>query len=84
MVHKPRIELLDVVALTEAFGSLAKGSLGTVVEVLSDDAFEVEFIDDLGRTLAIEALRRDCLRKVWERGRRVKRAVAGVKVTGER
>jgi hypothetical protein len=55
-----------------------------VVEVLSDDAFEVEFIDDLGRTLAIEALRRDCLRKVWERGRRVKRAVAGVKVTGER
>jgi hypothetical protein len=44
----------------------------------------VEFIDDLGRTLAIEALRRDCLRKVWERGRRVKRAVAGVKVTGER
>jgi hypothetical protein len=64
MVGKPQIELLDVVALTEAFGSLAKGSLGTVVEVLSDDAFMVEFIDDLGRTLAIEALRRDCLRKV--------------------
>ena len=61
---KSEIQLLDVVALTEAFGSLAKGSLGTVVEVLSDDAFEVEFIDDLGRTLAIEALRRDCLRKV--------------------
>jgi hypothetical protein len=30
-----------------------------VVEVLSDDAFMVEFIDDLGRTLAIETLRRD-------------------------
>jgi hypothetical protein len=55
-------------ALSEAFGSLAKGSLGTVVEVLSDDAFMVEFIDDLGRTLAIETLRRDCLRKVWELG----------------
>jgi len=39
-----------------------------VVEVLSDDAFMVEFIDDLGRTLAIETLRRDCLRKVWELG----------------
>jgi hypothetical protein len=75
---------LDVVALTEAFGSLAKGSLGTVVEVLSDDAFEVEFINDEGYTLAIETLTRDSLRKVWERGRRVKRAVAGVKVTGER
>jgi hypothetical protein len=84
MVGKPQIELLDVVALTEAFGSLAKGSLGTVVEVLSDDAFEVEFINDEGYTLAIETLTRDSLRKVWERGRRVKRAVAGVKVTGER
>ena len=84
MVGKPQIELLDVVALADAFGSLAKGSPGTVVEVLSDDAFEVEFIDDLGRTLAILTLRRDCLRKVWERGRRVKRAVAGVKVSGER
>jgi hypothetical protein len=84
MVVKPQIELLDVVALTEAFGSLAKGSLGTVVEVLSDDAFEVEFINDEGYTLAIETLTRDSLRKVWERGRRVKRAVAGVKVTGER
>jgi hypothetical protein len=62
---KSEIQLLDVVALTEAFGSLAKGSLGTVVEVLSDDAFMVEFIDDHGYTLAIETLRRDCLRKVW-------------------
>jgi hypothetical protein len=59
---------LDVVALTAEVGSLATGSLGTVVEVLSDDAFMVEFIDDLGRTLAIETLRRDCLRKVWELG----------------
>jgi hypothetical protein len=59
---------LDVVALTAEVGSLATGSLGTVVEVLSDDAFEVEFIDDLGRALAIETLRRDCLRKVWEPG----------------
>jgi len=64
MVGKPQIELLDVVALTEAFGSLSKGSLGTVVEMLSDDGFMVEFIDDHGYTLAIETLRRDCLRKV--------------------
>jgi hypothetical protein len=64
MVGKLQIELLDVVALTEAFGSLATGSLGTVVEVLSDDAFMVEFIDDHGYTLAIVTLTRDCLRKV--------------------
>jgi hypothetical protein len=68
VTNKPTIQLLDVVALTEGFGSLAKGSLGTVVEVWSDDAFEVEFINDQGYTLAIETLRRDCLRKVWELG----------------
>ena len=68
MVGKPQIELLDVVALTEGFGSLAKGSVGTVVEVLSDDTFMVEFIDDHGYTLAIETLTRDCLQKVWELG----------------
>jgi len=62
---KSEIQLLDVVALTEGFGSLAKGSLGTVVEVWSDDAFEVEFINDEGYTLAIVTLTRDCLRKVW-------------------
>jgi hypothetical protein len=54
--------------LTAEFGSLAKGSLGTVVEVWSDDAFEVEFINDQGYTLAILTLTRDCLRKVWELG----------------
>ena len=54
-----------MVALTAEVGSLATGSLGTVVEVWSDDAFMVEFIDDRGYTLAIETLRRDCLRKVW-------------------
>jgi hypothetical protein len=61
---KSEIQLLDVMALTAEVGSPAKGSLGTVVEVLSDDAFMVEFIDDHGYTLAIETLTRDCLRKV--------------------
>ena len=65
---KSKIQLLDVVALTEDCGSLAKGSLGTAVEVWSDDAFEVEFINDEGYTLAIETLTRDCLQKVWELG----------------
>ena len=68
MTSKPTIQLLDVVALTEDCGSLAKGSLGTVVEVWSGDAFEVEFINDEGYMLAIETLTRDCLQKVWELG----------------
>ncbi len=54
------ISLLDVVALTEAlpkFG-LIEGQVGTVVELLDTDAYEVEFIDDSGKTYAQVPLRR--------------------------
>ena len=53
------IKLLDVVALTEDISqrSLVRGQVGTVVEVLGSDAFEVEFCDDDGRTYASLALR---------------------------
>lgn len=49
-----RIKLHDVVALTEAMPAhgLSKGQVGTVVENLSPDAFEVEFADDEGQTYA--------------------------------
>jgi hypothetical protein len=33
--------------------------------VVYNNAFEVEFINDQGYTLAILTLTRDCLRKVW-------------------
>jgi hypothetical protein len=51
--------LLDVVALLEdvpAYG-LRRGQVGTVVEELAPDVFEVEFSDDHGRTYALLALR---------------------------
>jgi hypothetical protein len=54
MIAPNNISLLDVVALTEPlpqFGLLA-GQVGTVVEVLAADAFEVEFSDDAGKTYA--------------------------------
>ena len=66
MKSRMKIELLDTVALVcdvPEFGLVA-GEVGAVVELLSDDAFMVEFIDDHGYTLAIETLTRDCLRKV--------------------
>lgn len=52
------IELLDVVALLEdrPEHSLVRGQVGTVVERLADDHFEVEFSDDDGRAYAILAL----------------------------
>jgi len=50
----PSIDLLDVVALTEDLpeAGLIAGQVGTVVEKLADEVFEVEFCDDQGRTYA--------------------------------
>ena len=57
------ISVLDVVALLEdtpAHG-LVRGQVGTVVEQLAEDVFEVEFSDDEGRTYAELALTADAL-----------------------
>jgi len=58
-----KIELLDVVALTEDLPErkLRRGQVGTIVEVLAPDVFEVEFSDNEGRTFASLALRADQL-----------------------
>ncbi|HEY3245688.1 MAG TPA: DUF4926 domain-containing protein [Phycisphaerae bacterium] len=52
------IHLLDVVALIEDLPErgLRRGQVGTVVELLAPDVFEVEFSDDQGRTYATLAL----------------------------
>jgi hypothetical protein len=57
------INLLDVVALTEdlADRGLYRGQVGTVVELLAPDAYEVEFSDDEGRAYASVALRSEQL-----------------------
>ena len=49
------IKLLDVVALLEArpADGLARGQVGTVVEVFSSDAFEVEFLNPQGHTICL-------------------------------
>ena len=55
------IGLLDVVALIsdKTEHRLVRGQVGTVVEILAPDVFEVEFSDDQGRTYAQLALRAD-------------------------
>ena len=52
------IRLLDVVALTEDVPNkrLLRGQVGTVVEVLAPELYEVEFGDDEGRTYTSTAL----------------------------
>ena len=57
------IQLPDVVALTEDVPekNLFRGQVGTVVELLAPNVFEVEFSDDNGQTYAMLALRADQL-----------------------
>ena len=52
-------QLLDVVALTEDLPGrgLVRGQVGTIVESLGPDVFEVEFCDNDGRTYASLALK---------------------------
>jgi len=52
------IQLLDVVALIQDLPErgLRRGQVGTVVEELAPDVFEIEFSDNNGRTYATLAL----------------------------
>ncbi len=54
------VKLLDVIALLRARpqDGLALGQVGTVVEVYSPDAFEAEFLDSQGRTIALIPVKR--------------------------
>jgi len=56
---KQKVKLLDVVALTQELPDrdLSLGQVGTVVEVLAPDVYEVEFTDNNGRAFAELAVR---------------------------
>jgi len=60
---KNKVKLLDVVALTDDLPEreLQRGQVGTVVEVLAPDVYEVEFADNEGRTYAEFAVKADKL-----------------------
>lgn len=51
--------MLDVVALNQDLPdqNLVAGQVGTVVEMLEPDVFEVEFIDEQGQTYALVTLK---------------------------
>ena len=68
------LKTLDTVALltdVEEYG-LVKGQVGTIVEPLEDNMYEVEFADKQGRTLSTLALKAEDLmllyfEAVWSR-----------------
>ena len=57
------VQLFNTVALTEDLMNrgLSKGQVGTVVELLSEGVFEVEFSDNEGRTYGLLPLRAEQL-----------------------
>lgn len=71
---KRKIKLLDTVALFEDLPerNLKRGEVGTVVEVLAPDVYEVEFCDDEGRTYAQFAVRADQLIVLHNQGEALK------------
>lgn len=57
------LRVLDVVALVNDLPALRlrRGQVGTIVELLAPDRYEVEFSDNEGRTYAVAALRTEQL-----------------------
>jgi hypothetical protein len=72
------IRLLDTVALRENLPSrkLKAGEVGTVVEILDDGVYEVEFCDEAGQTYAECALRADQIMPLHNRGKALRVALA--------
>jgi len=73
---KDSINLLDTVALTVDVPArgLVRGEVGTVVEVLAPNVFEVEFSGDDGRTYAEFSIGRDDLIHLHNRGKALRLA----------
>ena len=71
---KREINLLDTVALLEDLPqrNLNRGEVGTIVELLAPDVYEVEFCDDEGQTYAELALRREQLIVLHNEGEMLK------------
>ena len=68
-----RLRVLDVVALLvdDHEHNLVRGQVGTIVERLGDDVFEVEFVDDAGIVYGLAALPAQALLPLRYRGARL-------------
>jgi uncharacterized protein DUF4926 len=61
LMQRAPVKLLDTVAVLEdkPDKGLVSGQVGTIVEVLAPDVFEVEFLDSDGRTTGLAELARN-------------------------
>ena len=71
------IKLLDTVALLENIPArkLRAGEVGTVVEILADGVYEVEFCGEDGQTYAEFAVRADQIMPLHSRGKSFRMAL---------
>ncbi|MGE0681247.1 MAG: DUF4926 domain-containing protein [Candidatus Binatia bacterium] len=71
---KRKIKLLDTVALLEDLPERKprRGEVGTVVEILAPDVYEVKFCDDEGQTYTELALRSNQLVALHNQGEALK------------
>jgi Domain of unknown function (DUF4926) len=74
IMAKRKIRLLSTVALNKDLPGrkLRRGEVGTVVEILGPDVYEVEFCDEEGQTYAELALRGDQLIPLHNQGESLK------------
>ena len=58
-----KIKVLDVVAVLNDMPdkNLLKGQVGTIVERLDENVFEIEFVNSNGETIAMEEINEDNL-----------------------
>jgi hypothetical protein len=70
MAISSSVQLLDTVALLTDVPELglSAGEVGAVVEVLSDEAFEIEFCDESGYTYGLHTLRTNQLVRLHTQG----------------
>jgi hypothetical protein len=72
-MSRTKIRLLDTVALVDDLPDrkLKRGEVGTVVEILAPEVFEVEFSDEEGQTYAELALRADQIIALYSQGEKL-------------
>lgn len=65
------LKVLDTVVTTEDLSQhgVRRGRIGTVVELLAPDVYEIEFSDNEGRTYATLALHKTQLKRATVQGR---------------
>lgn len=61
-------QLLDIIELRVNLPEIDRriGDRGTIVECYSDEAFEIEFINELGETVGLQTLSRHQFVVVWQ------------------